>query len=332
MKNTAKLLCLALCATLPLGYASAAWSEITPKKNVVKVKAKKHNKVRAKKSATPRISAKKSVSSNKITAKPQATLPMETASQALVITPAVAVAPVLAAVQPVVAPATSAPVNPYLAQPNAAVKSVNPYMPQPPMPWPEQKVSAPTVNPYLASAAQTPPVVPGNPYMAVSDATPASTIKLASAASTINPYLASAPSSPSDMPAAAPAQIVTPAAPPQIVQHSVQAAPAALAASPSKAASPGFLASLDPKQGLSDLFGSVRNKIPLLNDQDLLPTVKKVYPTGEKPLVIISFKCPTEMIGITPPPMKALHELINFGFDGINKTNMLSFNLQQVCN
>jgi hypothetical protein len=70
---------------------------------------------------------------------------------------------------------------------------------------------------------------------------------------------------------------------------------------------------------------------PLSGDTTLLPVIKTVYPTGEKPLVILNFKCPTEMIGITPPPMKLLHEAINFGFDGVNKTNLLSFNLQQVC-
>jgi hypothetical protein len=94
---------------------------------------------------------------------------------------------------------------------------------------------------------------------------------------------------------------------------------------------PSALAKLDPLQDLSGLFNSVRNGIPVLNGQDLLPTIKKVYPTGEKPLVILSFKCPTEMLGVTPPPMKALHELVNFAFDGINKTNLLSFNMQQVC-
>jgi hypothetical protein len=63
----------------------------------------------------------------------------------------------------------------------------------------------------------------------------------------------------------------------------------------------------------------------------LIPTIKTVYPTGEKPLVVVSFKCPTELIGVVPPPTAALHELVNAGLDGLNRTNLLSFNMQQVC-
>ncbi len=81
----------------------------------------------------------------------------------------------------------------------------------------------------------------------------------------------------------------------------------------------------------SSILSSLKMMIPLTGDSNILPTIKKVYPTGEKPLVVLNFKCPTEVIGITPPPMKLLHEAVNFGFDGLNKTNLLSFNLQQVC-
>ena len=82
---------------------------------------------------------------------------------------------------------------------------------------------------------------------------------------------------------------------------------------------------------VNSIFASLKMMIPLTGDSNILPTIKKVYPTGEKPLVVLNFKCPTEVIGITPPPMKLLHEAVNFGFDGLNKTNLLSFNLQQVC-
>jgi hypothetical protein len=74
----------------------------------------------------------------------------------------------------------------------------------------------------------------------------------------------------------------------------------------------------------------LKGLLPLSGDS-ILPVIKTVYPTGEKPLVVLNFKCPTEMLGITPPPMKLLHEIVNLGFDGLNKTNLLSFNLQQVC-
>lgn len=66
-------------------------------------------------------------------------------------------------------------------------------------------------------------------------------------------------------------------------------------------------------------------------DQSILPTFKKVYPTGEKPLVVVTFKCPTELVGITPLPTKALHGLVDLGMGALNSSNLLSFNMQQVC-
>ena len=66
-------------------------------------------------------------------------------------------------------------------------------------------------------------------------------------------------------------------------------------------------------------------------DQAILPRIKTVYPTGEKPLKVLTFKCPTELVGITPLPTKALHELVNVAMDGVNRTDLLPFNMQQVC-
>lgn len=88
-------------------------------------------------------------------------------------------------------------------------------------------------------------------------------------------------------------------------------------------------------QGLGQLFNDLRQFLPEPHlpsaDIDILPSIKKVYPTGEKPLVVLTFKCPTELIGITPIPTKVLRWLITTGMDGINSTNLLSFNMQQVC-
>jgi hypothetical protein len=161
--------------------------------------------------------------------------------------------------------------------------------------------------------------LPSNPYETASATPPQA------AAAGANPYLAGPASTVPSVPpmAAATAPVLGP------IPFSAPAASAPVASPSVSKASP--LAALDPLQSLSSLFGDVRNSIPILNGQDLLPTIKKVYPTGEKPLVILSFKCPTEMLGVTPPPMKALHELINLAFDGVNKTNLLSFNMQQVC-
>lgn len=81
----------------------------------------------------------------------------------------------------------------------------------------------------------------------------------------------------------------------------------------------------NPLKGLADLLPS-RGE-----GSSLLPSITTVYPTGEKPLKVVTFKCPTEMLGVQPPPMKLLHEAVNLGMEGINRTNLLSFNLQQVC-
>lgn len=86
---------------------------------------------------------------------------------------------------------------------------------------------------------------------------------------------------------------------------------------------------------LGQIFNSLRDYLPEPHlpspDIDILPSITKVYPTGEKPLYVLTFKCPTELIGITPLPTKALRWLITAGMDGINSTNLLSFNMQQVC-
>jgi hypothetical protein len=85
-----------------------------------------------------------------------------------------------------------------------------------------------------------------------------------------------------------------------------------------------------PGQPLSNF--SLPN-IPILpgNGRSIFPTIKTVYPTGDKPLVVVSFKCPTEMIGVTPPNIKIMHDMVTFGMDSINRTDLLAFNIQQVC-
>ncbi|MDD5389893.1 MAG: hypothetical protein PHD37_11135 [Gallionellaceae bacterium] len=86
---------------------------------------------------------------------------------------------------------------------------------------------------------------------------------------------------------------------------------------------------------LHQIFNSLRNYLPEPHlpspDIDILPSITKVYPTGERPLYVLTFKCPTELVGITPPPTKALRWLISSGMEAINSTNLLSFSMQQVC-
>lgn len=83
----------------------------------------------------------------------------------------------------------------------------------------------------------------------------------------------------------------------------------------------------------ASLLGPFSSAIPILpgSGRSILPTIKKVYPTGEKPLVVISFKCPTELVGVTPPTIKILHDVVDLGMEGLNRSDLLSFNLQQVC-
>jgi hypothetical protein len=60
---------------------------------------------------------------------------------------------------------------------------------------------------------------------------------------------------------------------------------------------------------------------------------KTVYPTGEKPLWVLTLKCPTEAaFGFATPPVKLVHILLTNVMDGINATGQLPFNMQQVCN
>ncbi len=65
--------------------------------------------------------------------------------------------------------------------------------------------------------------------------------------------------------------------------------------------------------------------------RSLLPTFTKVYPTGEKPMVVVTFSCPTELAGINTPSTKILHSIFDLGFGAVNATNLLPWTLQQVC-
>ena len=65
--------------------------------------------------------------------------------------------------------------------------------------------------------------------------------------------------------------------------------------------------------------------------RSLLPSFTKVYPTGEKPMVVVTFSCPTELAGINTPSTKILHGIFDLGFGAINATNLLPWTLQQVC-
>jgi hypothetical protein len=122
----------------------------------------------------------------------------------------------------------------------------------------------------------------------------------------VNPYLVNMP---------VPGQAVVAPQPAQQTAH--------LAATQSAPQS-GIPAFSLPKFSLPDL------SMPLFQEE-MLPRITKVYPTGEKPLVVLSFKCPTEMVGLDLPATKLLRWGLEGGMDLTNKSNLLSFNMQSVC-
>lgn len=249
-----------------------------------------------------------------------------------------------------VAPAQpAAPAAPTQAQPVPAF--VNPYLAYrlpitPPAPWTPPAIQAPQFGapawvspfqPLVQSPAAPAPQAPALPAF-----TPPGW--------TNNPYLAYL----RPAPAAEKAEPAKPAAGVQIpvIQTPVQAAPQAVQAPaltlpsiPSFPPLPWSTATKpEPKpetQTASEEPGTLSRAwesfkysvLPSMppSDQAILPTVKTVYPTGEKPLKVLTFKCPTELVGVSPPTTKLLHDVVNFAFDSINKTDLLPFNMQQVC-
>lgn len=189
-----------------------------------------------------------------------------------------------------------------------------------------RKAVQPVAQPAVAPSAQTAPTPPfawAVPDLPPAVAIPSLTLTTQLSALPANPPSARPASPPSRQPAARaadPAQLVPRGNPymshPQQVNQPFHDMGKAIGeiklGLPSLPALPG-LPGLPP-EGLS-----------------LLPVIKTVYPTGEKPLVIVTFKCPTELVGITPLPTKALHDIVTWGMDSINSTNLLAFNMQQVC-
>lgn len=255
----------------------------------------------------------------------------------IAITPPAIPAPVVAA-SVVAAPVVSAPVvaTPVFAAPVVKAPSYTP-----PVAAAQTSAFAPPLNAYQPFNAYQPPSVGRNPYLAYQ-------------------YQAAPAPAPQVMPTMDltpriyPPVAVAPVAPAPVINAPTSFAPQDQLAKLAGNLPTGWLPSLpfqtpgaapssfrgampmaptvpSNANSASSMLANLKMMIPLTGDADILPSIKKVYPTGEKPLVVINFKCPTELVGITPPPMKLLHEALNFGFDGLNKTNLLSFNLQQVC-
>lgn len=220
-------------------------------------------------------------------------------------------------------------VNPYLAYRQPVV----PTTPWTPPAFQMPQLAAPTwVNPIQATPLAALPTPWAPPAFEAS-------APVVAPAWAGNPYLAY-----QRIPAPAPAAQADPVKPAAVVQ-AAQASPspsddriAAPTSTPWSTPSPAIAVkpaeNAAPTKSLGQMWDSLKfTLLPSMppSDQAILPTVKTVYPTGEKPLKVLTFKCPTELIGITPLPTKALHGLVNVAMDGINRADLLPFNMQQVC-
>lgn len=78
---------------------------------------------------------------------------------------------------------------------------------------------------------------------------------------------------------------------------------------------------------VSDSVTSIPRKLV-----DALPSIKTVYPTGGRDLVVANLKCPVEMVtGQYMLPANAMREGVNGLFSRLNESQMLKFDIQLVC-
>jgi len=104
---------------------------------------------------------------------------------------------------------------------------------------------------------------------------------------------------------------------------------------------PNGIGKLPEVPTFSDISARLKNLVPAdllallpVNDGESHWPIdwKTVYPTGERPLWVLTLKCPTEAaFGVAPPPVKIVHVVLTAVMDGINSTKLLPVDLQQVC-
>lgn len=243
-----------------------------------------------------------------------------------------------AGAEKITSPNTGSAVAPHALAPAVVIAGIGA------MPITAQAASAPPpARPTPASsAAIAPPAIPPsysytpkvsawqsdapyvNPYLAYQGAPATSPAPRPAAAPT---YSAPTYTPPTYSPAQATAPAYAPPAytpPPAAPRNNAPAASAPIS-QPSTASSNPFASLGNPLDGLKSLLPSG------FSEMSILPSIKTVYPTGEKPLVVLTLKCPTELVGIATPSTMILHEVINGGMGLINRTNLLSFNMEQVC-
>lgn len=347
MKKTFQIACILLFASLGFMSIGAVWSK--PYDNAATVqKSKKAVKtsVRKAKLRAVRTKYKKSVTKS-VTLPPvaqQMTPQAEITVQQAVppLTPPHLAAPVRQR-NPYLPEGTSVPATLAMAVAPVRMAEINPYLAYR---SPSRLDAAPTTslsnvqaNPYVAGTSQAQNTVA--PEQANSLALPAYRPELAK----VQPWQSQVRATPLEYPAAT-AHVSNPYLSPNVVtasppQTSVApadissswSAPASATRPDANAAGNSLASPLDPMESLNVLFNSLKLEIPILspNDRAILPVIKTVYPTGGKPLKVLTFKCPTELVGITPPPTKALRGLIDLAMEAANKTDLLPFDMQQVC-
>ena len=104
---------------------------------------------------------------------------------------------------------------------------------------------------------------------------------------------------------------------------------------------PDGFAKLPEVPSFSDISAQLRNLVPVEllallpvnNGESHWPiSWNTVYPTGARPLWVLTLKCPTEAaFGVAPPPVKLVHVALTAVMDGLNSTKLLPIDLQQVC-
>lgn len=62
-----------------------------------------------------------------------------------------------------------------------------------------------------------------------------------------------------------------------------------------------------------------------------LVNVKRYNIPGQKSILVVATKCPTEVVGIATPTTKIFHSLVDSGMSCINNTQILPVELRQVC-
>lgn len=99
------------------------------------------------------------------------------------------------------------------------------------------------------------------------------------------------------------------------------------------------LASL-PSLTYAESTAPVQPRYPLLSlpdlasfgDRSLLPSAKMVATPDGRSILVVSFKCPTEVIGVSPPMVQLVHNLVDAAMNKANEEHVLPFDMQQVCN